>query len=103
MGRPKIKEAKKQYTVMLKPSVVKEVDKLAKKLELTRSQLMASLVESGLDEAKFFNHIGLFKLILMGGEIARKLSIICLESLLHPGIGQGYSLLAKKAIGLQTA
>ena len=75
MGRPKIKEAKKQYTVMLKPSVVKEVDKLAKKLEVTRSQLMGNLVESGLDDAKFFNNIGLFKLVLMGGEIARKLKL----------------------------
>jgi len=73
MGRPKLKEAKKQYTIMLKPTVVAEIDKLAKKLDLTRSQLMANLVESGLDDAKLFDNLGLYKMVMAGGKAARKL------------------------------
>ena len=73
MARPKLKEAKKQYTIMLKPSVVNEIDKLAEKLDLTRSQLMGNLVESGLDDAKLFDNLGLFKIIMGGGKAARKL------------------------------
>jgi len=33
MGRPKLKEPKKQYTAMLKPSVIKEIDQIADKAE----------------------------------------------------------------------
>lgn len=72
-GRPKAKEAKKQYTVMLKPSVVKEIDKLAKQLDLPRSQFMANLIDMGLDDARVFNNLGLFKLIMAGGKAATKL------------------------------
>ena len=72
-GRPKAKEAKQQYTVMVKPSVIKEIDQLAKKLDLTRSQLMANLIESGMDDAKIFDDLGLFKLITVGGDASRKL------------------------------
>ena len=73
MGRPKLKESKKQYTIMLKPSVVSEIDKLAKKLDMTRSQLMGNLVESGLDDAKMIDNLGLFKIVTAGGKAARKL------------------------------
>jgi len=72
-GRPKAIEAKQQYTVMLKPSVVKEIDKLANQLGLPRSQLMANLIDVGMDEAKVFNNLGLYKLVMAGGTAARKL------------------------------
>ena len=72
-GRPKAIEAKEQYTVMLKPSVVKEIDKLAKKLGVSRSQLMANLIDIGLDDAKLFNNLGLFRLVMAGGKAAGKL------------------------------
>ncbi len=73
MARPKLKEPKKQYTIMLKPSTVAEIDKLANKLELTRSQFMGNLVESGLDDARLFNNLGLYKMIMTGGKAARKI------------------------------
>ena len=75
MARPKIKEAKKQYTVMLRPSVVDEIDKLSKKLELSRSQLMANLIDSALEDAKLLYNIGVLKLVMMGGKLASKLKI----------------------------
>jgi hypothetical protein len=75
MARPKIKEAKKQYTVMLRPSVVEEIDKLSKKLELSRSQLMSNLIDVALEDAKLLYNIGVLKLVMMGGKLANKLKI----------------------------
>ena len=51
MARPAVKEPKQQYTVMLKPSTVKEIDSFAEKFGLTRSQLMGNLMETALDES----------------------------------------------------
>jgi hypothetical protein len=58
MARPKLKEPKQQYTVMLEPSVVKEIDKLAGKIEISRSQMMANLIDMALDDAKILDESG---------------------------------------------
>jgi hypothetical protein len=63
MGRPKVEEAKQQYTLMLKPSVVKQIDRMADKYGLTRSHYMANLVQMGLDEAKILEKVGVFKFV----------------------------------------
>lgn len=73
MARPKAKEPKQQFTVMLKPSIVKEIDKLADKIEISRSQLMANLIEIGLDNARVLNAIGMVDIIKIGGKVAAKL------------------------------
>ena len=75
MARPKISEAKKQYTVMLKPSVVEEIDRIAKKMDLSRSQLMANLIDMGLEDAKLLDKIGVVKLVMVGGKLANRLKI----------------------------
>jgi hypothetical protein len=72
-GRPKAVEAKKQYTIMLRPSVVEEIDKIAEELNLTRSQFMSNLIQVGLDDARLFNKAGLFKIIMAGGKLAEKM------------------------------
>ena len=48
--RKKIVEGKKQYTVMIRPSVSEEYEKLAGKMFMTRSQLMANALEIALDD-----------------------------------------------------
>lgn len=63
MGRPPVKEAKKQYTIMLKPSVVAEIDRIAERVNLTRSQLMGNFIDFGLDETKGMERIGLIKAV----------------------------------------
>jgi metal-responsive CopG/Arc/MetJ family transcriptional regulator len=73
MARPKMKEPKKQYTVMLKPSMVKEIDRLAKKVELSRSQFMENLISTGLDDAKIFDKIGALWVIKSTGRAFRLL------------------------------
>jgi len=73
MGRPKSKEAKQQYTVMLKPSLVKEIDKMADELGFTRSQFMGNLIDAGFGEAKVMNDSGFVKLYLLGDKMATKI------------------------------
>jgi len=63
MGRPPIKEPKQQYTIMLKPSVVKEIDRIAERLGLTRSQLMANYIEFGMEETKGMERVGIIKAV----------------------------------------
>jgi len=72
MVRPTAKEAKTQYTVMLKPSLVKEIDRIAEKFGLTRSQFMGNLIETALEDAKIMEKVGLFKAVIVGDRVMRK-------------------------------
>lgn len=71
MVRPKEKEPKHQFSVMLKPSVVEEIDKFAEKYNLTRSQLMANLMEIGLEEFRALNRLGLTPIVFHTMEIMK--------------------------------
>ena len=73
MARPKIKEPKQQFTVMLKPSIVKEIDRLAEKADLSRSQFMANLIEMGLDDAKMLDKLGFISAIKSGRKVIEQL------------------------------
>ena len=73
MARPKVEEPRQQYTVMLRPSVVREIDEIAKVLDLSRSQLMGNLILSGLDDAKLLKKLGALSLLMVGGKAGRKL------------------------------
>jgi hypothetical protein len=59
-------EGKKQFTVMLKPEIIREIDRLAKEVELSRSQLTANLIEIGLDDARIFEKTGVLWLVRAG-------------------------------------
>ncbi len=72
MVRPKEKEPKHQFSVMLKPSTVDEIDKFADKYNLTRSQLMANLMETGLDEMRTLDKIGIVPLVYQGSNLMKK-------------------------------
>ncbi|MBP9014150.1 MAG: hypothetical protein KBG22_11120 [Smithella sp.] len=63
MGRPPVKEAKQQYTIMLKPSVVKEIDRIAERVGLTRSQLMSNYIEFAMEETQGMERVGIIKAI----------------------------------------
>lgn len=71
MVRPKEKEPKHQFSVMLKPSVVDEIDTFAEKYNLTRSQLMANLMETGLDELRTLDRIGIVPIVYQGSNIMK--------------------------------
>jgi len=57
---------------MLKPSTVKELDRMSEKYGLTRSQFMGNLIETALDEAKVMEGIGLFKMVVLGDKVLKK-------------------------------
>lgn len=71
MVRLKVKEPKHQFSVMLKPSTVEEIDKYAEKYNLTRSQLMANLMETGLDELRVLDKIGIVPIVYKGSNIMK--------------------------------
>jgi len=57
---------------MLRPSVVGEIDTFAEKYNLTRSQLMANLMETGLDELRALDKVGLVPIVYQGTKIMKK-------------------------------
>lgn len=63
MGRPPVKEPKQQYTIMLRPSVVKEIDRIAEKIGLTRSQLMGNYIDFGMEETQGMERVGIIKAV----------------------------------------
>lgn len=74
MGRPKVDEPKRQYTVMLRPSVVAEIDRLAAiRGRRTRSELMSNLIDLGLDELQTLDKLGLLQAVAYGDRVLKKL------------------------------
>jgi len=74
MGRPKIDEPKQQYTVMLKPSVVEEIDRIrAIRGRRTRSEMMSNLIELGLEDMQAMDRLGLIQAVAIGDKVYQKL------------------------------
>jgi hypothetical protein len=74
MGRPKIEEPKQQYTVMLRPSVVKEVDRLrAIRGRFSRIEMLSNLIELGIEELQSLDRLGLIKAVAVGDKVLAKL------------------------------
>ena len=74
MGRPKIEEPKQQYTVMLKPSVVKEIDRIAAiRGRFSRSEMMANLIELGIENLQELNKLGLIQAVAVGDKVFKML------------------------------
>ena len=72
MVRPKMKEATKQYTVMLLPSTVEKIDKYAEQYGLTRSQLMRNLLVSGIEDVQLLNKLGVMQTVNVGHTLVEK-------------------------------
>lgn len=60
-----MKKTTEQYTVQLDPEFVKKIDEMAKKLDLSRNQLMRNFLENSYVEAKALDDIGLLPLFKM--------------------------------------
>ncbi len=63
MARPRKEEKKIQYTVMLEPSIIKEIKYLAGKAELPAGKFARNLIKSSLEEAKLFDKAGIIRLV----------------------------------------
>ena len=74
MGRPRVEEPKQQYTVMLRPSVVKEIDRIgAIRGRRTRSEMMANLIDIGLDDLQSLDKLGIIQAVAIGDKVYKKL------------------------------
>ena len=73
MKKEKKKEVKTQVTIMLEPSIIEDITKIAKKVGLSRSELMRNLLLSGYDDAKGLDNLGLLKLYGKGRDLAEKI------------------------------
>lgn len=73
MGRPKKETKLEQINVMLERSDIDEIERFAKKIGISRGQLMRNLVKNGLDDATMFDKIGLLGIITSGMDAIRKL------------------------------
>jgi metal-responsive CopG/Arc/MetJ family transcriptional regulator len=74
MGRPKIDEPKQQYTVMLRPSVVKEIDRLREiRGRFSRSEMLSNLIELGLEDIQSLDRLGLIQAVAIGDKVYKKL------------------------------
>ncbi|HEY0090389.1 MAG TPA: hypothetical protein VGB37_16185, partial [Candidatus Lokiarchaeia archaeon] len=73
MARRQKDEKKTQVTINIKDNTLKEVDDLAKKLNLSRSQIVVNLLESGLDDARILDELGAFDIFMAGGRLAKSI------------------------------
>ena len=67
-----MKEQKKPYTLSFRPSFVKEVDKRADRLGISRSQMLENMGEMAMDDIDLLDKVGLIDLALAGKKIIRK-------------------------------
>jgi hypothetical protein len=72
MARPKLDEPKKQYTVMLRESTVKDIDCIAEKFGFSRSLFMATLVEGCLADLMKSEQLGEVKAVKIGDRVINK-------------------------------
>ncbi len=63
---------KEQYTVQLEPEFVAQIDKLADKLGLSRSQLMRNFLHTAYDDAIVLDKLGILTTVNVGQKILTK-------------------------------
>jgi hypothetical protein len=63
MARPKKEEKKVQYTVMIEPSLIKEIKELAKKQKMPPGTLARNCLKIGLDDVRMFERAGIIRLV----------------------------------------
>jgi metal-responsive CopG/Arc/MetJ family transcriptional regulator len=74
MGRPRVEEPKQQYTVMLRPSVVKEIDRIAAiRGRKTRSEMISNLIDLGLEDLQALDKLGILQAAAIGDKVFKKL------------------------------
>jgi len=72
MGRPKIDEPRQQYTVMLKPSTVEEIDRLRGiRGRKSRSDMMSGLIELGIEDLQTLDKLGLLNMVAVGDKVLK--------------------------------
>ena len=64
--------AKVQITVKIEEEKLKEMDKVADRLSLTRSQFIRNCIDNGFDDAKLLDAAGLFDAVKISRKLLKK-------------------------------
>jgi len=67
------KKAKMQVTIRLDVECVEQVDQMAERLSLSRSQMIRNLAVNGYDDAIILEKAGLFSAYKLGEKVVRKI------------------------------
>jgi hypothetical protein len=86
MARPKLDERKKQYTVMLRESTAKDIDRIAELFVLSRSRFMASLIEGCLADLMKSERLGEVKAVKIGDRVIKTIRNVIYGNSGNPGI-----------------
>ena len=73
MGRKKLDDPRKTYTVQFTASEIEEFERLSNKLGISRSLLIRNLSLIGLDDVKGMERLGILKLCLVTQDMYRKI------------------------------
>lgn len=71
MARPKLDERKKQYTVMLRESTAKDIDRIAELFGVSRSWFMATLIEGCLADLMKSERLGEVNAVKIGDRVIK--------------------------------
>ena len=63
MKKKKVAEPKKPYSVMIRPSIAEAYEKLAARMFMTKSQLMANALEIALDDLHMLEVLGVVRAV----------------------------------------
>ena len=63
VGRPTKEIVRGKYMVYLEPDIIGEVDRLAARMDLSRSELMRNLLVYGLNDLVGFERVGLIRAV----------------------------------------
>jgi predicted transcriptional regulator len=70
---------KKQYNVQLEDDVVERIDRLANKLDHSRSQMMRNLLLAALEDAEIIDKTGIFTAVKFSRDLIKKFKEAALE------------------------
>lgn len=73
MKQKEIDDEKIQITVKIKKSMHDDLETMAQKLGISKTQLVVALIDTGLDDVKILDKLGITDLVMIGGRIATKM------------------------------
>jgi hypothetical protein len=73
--KKQIKISYEQVSIQLDSKIIKKIDAKAKKLNLSRSQLLRNIIETGFGDLELLDKIGIFTAINFGKKVISQFKI----------------------------
>lgn len=65
MGRPRVHDEGVSVAIWLDKDMIRRLDAIAEKADISRSKLISNLLESGLDDAELLAKAGIIDLVML--------------------------------------